>query len=97
VPAIRQRVRFALHDLGRAPPPGGNGGFHLVACRNVLIYWTRDVQRRILQAVTEATIPEGFLVLGESEWPLDEAALLLRDSPHGDRIFERLAQAAAPA
>lgn len=62
--AIRGLVIFGEHDLGyRAPFPR----IDLVLCRNVLIYFTPELQRRALQRFAFALRRSGYLVLGKSE------------------------------
>jgi two-component system CheB/CheR fusion protein len=62
--AIRNLVVFGEHDLGhRAPFPR----IDLVLCRNVLIHFTPELQRRALQLFAFALRPGGRLVLGPSE------------------------------
>jgi len=65
---LRQRVRdcvsFAVHDLTRDPP---FSRMHLVSCRNVLIYLTREVQRDVLDALHFALNEDGTLFLSTSE------------------------------
>jgi two-component system CheB/CheR fusion protein len=62
--AVRRLVVFAPHDLGqRAPFPR----IDLALCRNVLIYFTPDLQRRALQLFAFALRPSGRLILGKSE------------------------------
>jgi two-component system CheB/CheR fusion protein len=65
---INKRVRaltvFGQHDLGqRAPFPR----IDLALCRNVLIYFTTELQRRALQLFAFALREGGFLVLGKAE------------------------------
>ena len=94
IPRLRERVHFERSDLSRTGPAGG---FHLVACRNLLIYWARDVQEAILRRVIEATVPGGIAMLGESEWPVGSAAAWLAEARDAPRIFRRLESAAVPA
>ena len=62
--STRNMVVFGEHDLGyRAPFPR----IDLVLCRNVLIYFTPDLQRRALQRFAFALRPGKYLVLGKSE------------------------------
>jgi two-component system CheB/CheR fusion protein len=65
---IKKRIRnltvFGEYDLGqRAPFPR----IDLVLCRNVLIYFTKELQQRTLQLFAFSLRPGGFLVLGKSE------------------------------
>jgi two-component system CheB/CheR fusion protein len=61
---LRGMVIFGQHDLGqRAPFPR----IDLVLCRNVLIYFTPELQRRSLQLFAFALREGGSLVLGKAE------------------------------
>lgn len=72
-PELRQRIVFARHNLLADPPFTRMG---LVSCRNTLIYFTTDAQRRALQRMQYALQPEGFLFLGPSESVLGMASTL---------------------
>jgi chemotaxis methyl-accepting protein methylase len=78
---IRERVRFSTDDLTSerlsAPADSIFGGFDLIMCRNVLIYFSPDLQQRVAAKLHWALAPEGLLVLGEVE-PLPAPA---------DRLF----------
>ena len=41
--------------------------FQLVICRNVMIYFERDLQDRVLQLFDQSLEPLGFLALGSKE------------------------------
>ncbi len=61
---IRNMTVFGQHDLGqRAPFPR----IDLVLCRNVLIYFTKELQARALQLFAFALRDGGYLVLGKAE------------------------------
>jgi two-component system CheB/CheR fusion protein len=61
---IRAMIIFGQHDLGaRAPFPR----IDLVLCRNVLIYFTPELQRRALQLFAFSLRDGGVLVLGKAE------------------------------
>ncbi|HEY1680201.1 MAG TPA: CheR family methyltransferase [Candidatus Tumulicola sp.] len=65
---IKKRIRnltvFGEYDLGqRAPFPR----IDLVLCRNVLIYFTKELQQRTLQLFAFSLRPDGYLILGKSE------------------------------
>jgi len=61
---IRDMVVFARHNLGKDPP---FSRLDLVSCRNVLIYMTAPLQRKVLRVFHYALNPDGFLLLGASE------------------------------
>lgn len=61
---IRNMTVFGQHDLGqRAPFPN----IDLCSCRNVLIYFTRELQLRALQLFAFSLRDGGYLVLGKAE------------------------------
>jgi len=62
--AVRSMVAFRHHDLIRDRTPQR---CHLIVCRNVLIYFERDIQARLFEAFHDALVPGGFLVLGKAE------------------------------
>lgn len=64
VNAIRRMVVFGQHDLGaRAPFPR----IDLILCRNVLIYFTAELQEQALTVFANSLRAGGRLVLGKSE------------------------------
>ncbi len=92
---IKKRVRsltvFGQHDLGqRAPFPN----IDMVVCRNVMIYFTSDLQQRTLRVFAYSLRDGGYLVMGkaESASPLSEFFLLQHKQNkvyrrQGDRIL----------
>lgn len=68
---VRGMIVFGPHDLGRqAPFPHVD----LVLCRNVLIYFTKELQERALRLFAFALRLGGYLLLGHAETlhPLEE-------------------------
>ncbi|MEM1334085.1 MAG: chemotaxis protein CheB, partial [Actinomycetota bacterium] len=62
--AIRRMVIFSKHDLTRDPP---FSRMDLVICRNVLIYFDREQQQRLIGLLRYALNQGGALFLGSSE------------------------------
>jgi two-component system CheB/CheR fusion protein len=61
---VRSMIIFGEHDLGRrAPFPH----IDLIMCRNVLIYFTTDLQKRVLHLFAYSLRDGGYLVLGKAE------------------------------
>ena len=61
---IRSMTVFGQHDFAqRAPFPR----IDLALCRNVLIYFTKELQQRALQFFAFSIRADGYLVLGKSE------------------------------
>jgi two-component system, chemotaxis family, CheB/CheR fusion protein len=88
---IRALTVFGQHDLGqRAPFPRVD----LALCRNVLIYFTNELQKRALQLFAFALRDGGYLALGkaESTSPLSEHFVLTHPRlkvyrRQGDRVL----------
>lgn len=89
VDELRTRVRFLRHDLS-VPSAIPGAPFHLICCRNVLIYFSRILQRRTMQLLIDNLVPGGVLCLGEAEWPADTSSLDTMDRK--SRIFRRKLQ-----
>jgi chemotaxis methyl-accepting protein methylase len=66
--AVKQCVHFEAGNLvdtaPRAPTPGG---WDIVICRNVLIYFGREQARKTLDTLASSLAPGGYLILGATE------------------------------
>jgi two-component system CheB/CheR fusion protein len=62
--AIRESCVFARHNLVKDPP---FSKLDLISCRNLLIYFGAELQRKALLTMHYALNPDGFLMLGASE------------------------------
>ncbi len=89
VKALRDRITFANHNLMN---DGVFAEMNLVMCRNVMIYFDRNLQNRSLKLFSDSLVPRGFLVLGTQE------SLSYSDCNHEyesfeskERIYRRLA------
>jgi len=69
---VREACVFVQHDLTNDPP---FSRLDLVTCRNVLIYFGPQLQRKILPLFHYALEEPGFLVLGRTESPTSFGAL----------------------
>jgi chemotaxis protein methyltransferase CheR len=63
---VRQMVRFAQANLLTAAHPA-RLPFDLVLCRNVLLYFDRQVRHEAFERLSRAVLPDGFLMLGAGE------------------------------
>jgi chemotaxis protein methyltransferase CheR len=66
--ALRSRVRFQLHDLLDGE---SLGLFDLIVCRNVIIYFSPDGRRKVVNRLHDSLKPGGILFLGATEALLD--------------------------
>lgn len=61
---IRDMVRFDFHNLIY---DSNINGVDIAFCRNVLIYFDEDIQRKVVDKIHKAMNPEGYLFIGHSE------------------------------
>lgn len=61
---IREHIIFAVHDVERDPP---FTRLDLLVCRNLLIYFTPELQQRIIPLFHHSLTPGGILFLGSAE------------------------------
>lgn len=64
---VRQRVSLSFRELNLTQNFEALGKFDIVFCRNVLIYFSVDLKRNILDRIAAVLQPRGYLVLGGSE------------------------------
>jgi chemotaxis protein methyltransferase CheR len=65
-PELRAMVKVVFHNL-LAPERPAPERFDVVFCRNVMIYFDRSTQSRLLDRLAAALVPGGLLFLGHSE------------------------------
>jgi two-component system CheB/CheR fusion protein len=82
---LRRWCIFGAHNLTQAPPLSH---IDLLVCRNVLIYFSSELQERVLSRFHYAIREDGFLFLGRSESLLARSRLF-RPVQLKWRIFER--------
>jgi len=87
--AIRAQVHPRRHDLLRDPPP--HPPYDLILCRNVIIYFEREAQERLLASFAEALPPGALLVLGRVESILGPARSAFELLHPRERIYRRAA------
>ena len=61
---LKRRITFANHNL---VTDGVFSEVHLVLCRNVLIYFNKELQSRVIGLFHDSLIRGGFLCLGDKE------------------------------
>lgn len=62
--SLKDNIVFADHNLVN---DGVFGEMHLIFCRNVLIYFEKELQQRVIKLFHESLRPGGFLCLGAKE------------------------------
>ena len=82
---LRETVVFAQHSLLSDPP---FSRLDLVSCRNLLIYFQRELQQRVLALFHYSLRPDGLLFLGASETVGGGPDLFHADDKHA-RLYRR--------
>lgn len=62
--ALKKNITFARHNLVTDQV---FGEMHLILCRNVLIYFNRDLQENVFNLFNDSLVRGGFLCLGKKE------------------------------
>ena len=62
--SVRKRVIFDYHNLKH---DNGLRGLDIVFCRNVMIYFDAEEQRKLVNRFANCLVPGGFLFLGHAE------------------------------
>lgn len=63
---IRSAITFSRFNLIRPSYPFRNG-FHVIFCRNVMIYFDRPTTQSVVQRLAQHLLPGGVLMIGHSE------------------------------
>ncbi len=63
-PELKKNLVFAQHNLAM---DGSFNEFHLIMCRNVMIYFNKALQERALDLFADSLVRRGFLCLGAKE------------------------------
>ncbi|MXP37081.1 protein-glutamate O-methyltransferase CheR [Erythromicrobium ramosum] len=89
---VRCKVRFHQHNILGAFP--GRMPFDLVLCRNVLLYFDRQVRTQAFARLSSAVMPDGFLMLGAGETAVGQTDRFVPSARRAS-FFEPAGQAAA--
>ncbi|REK71358.1 protein-glutamate O-methyltransferase CheR [Paenibacillus paeoniae] len=86
-PDIKRHMMFAEHNLAT---DGSFNEFHVILCRNVLIYFDSELQSRVHHVLTDSLAPDGFLALGGKESFLSPYKSRFAEHAPEERIFRKL-------
>jgi chemotaxis protein methyltransferase CheR len=84
---IKAGMTFAQHNL---VTDRSFNEFHLILCRNVLIYFDPELQGRVHELFYSSLSKGGFLCLGHMESLISELKGEYEDFNAGERIFRKL-------
>jgi len=93
-PEIKNMVDFSIFDMlvnkPQAPAESIYGGFDIVLCRNLLIYFRSEFQEKIIAKLYQALNKNGLLILGESERILGTLKDKFQEENNLCRIYRKL-------
>jgi chemotaxis protein methyltransferase CheR len=82
-----QQMNLMDSEFSTSFPSGTD--FDLILCRNVMIYFSREVNRRLIGQFHQALGDGGWLVLGASESNMDGLKLFRAVNAPGTRLFQK--------
>jgi len=83
---VKRLVLVRKHDLIKEPPLKY---VHIIFCRNVLIYFDKMSQQRVLSKFHSALLPPGYLILGTMEALSGPASELFEVVDNRARIYKK--------
>jgi two-component system CheB/CheR fusion protein len=84
--AIRDLCIFSMQNVFSDPP---FSRIHLVSCRNVMIYLSQSLQRRVIPVFHYALHTNGFLMVGNTEGLLGSGAELFDIADRKQKIYRK--------
>lgn len=88
---IKSLVTFAYHDVTTltTPKEGIFSDYHLILCRNVLIYFNRELSEKIFNGFSGFILRNGYLILGEAETFMPQLTKDYEGIMRGTKIFRK--------
>ena len=91
---IKEMVHYSWDNVASpkviAPAESVFGTFDIVMCRNVLIYFKKELQNKVIEKLYKSIISGGYLILGESESIYTEAKAIFKTIDSKNRIFQKI-------
>jgi chemotaxis protein methyltransferase CheR len=85
-PHIKELVNFQYHDLISGLK---KKNFDIIFCRNVVIYFTRELQDVLYKDFYNALKPGGYFIMGKTETLIGESKDLFKPYNLRERIFTK--------
>lgn len=88
-PMLREQVIFSQHNLAM---DGSFNEFHVILCRNVLIYFNERLQQRVQSLLHESLVRFGVLGLGQQETiRFNRHEPSYEELVRGEKLYRRIA------
>ena len=85
---IMEKTHFFKHNLAK---DSSFNEFDIIICKNVIIYFEKELQERVFQLFYDSLIFGGFLVLGESEMLSEKFSKRFEMLEGGRTMFRKVA------
>lgn len=85
-PELSKNMTFAQHNL---VTDGSFNEFHMIICRNVLIYFNKSLQKRVHRLFFNSLSDKGFLGLGNRESLLNNMDLPYKIVDAKEKIYQK--------
>ncbi|WP_304503095.1 MULTISPECIES: protein-glutamate O-methyltransferase CheR [Myxococcaceae] len=86
---LREQVQWKRVNLVDPKQVAALGRFHVILCRNVMIYFSDETARRVVESLTTALEPGGHLLVGTSESLLRFGTQLLCEEKGGAFFYTK--------
>jgi chemotaxis protein methyltransferase CheR len=83
---LKNITHFKRHDLISDPKVGN---FDIIVCRNVMIYFKKEIQERLQLGFYQALEKGGFFAIGKAETLLGTASCLFKPYNSRERLYMR--------
>ena len=87
-PALKENIIF--HEINLMKDFSLIGKFDLIFCRNVLIYFSSELKKSILERLANSIYPGGYLILGGSESVTNYTSRFEQVRMNGGLIYKRI-------
>jgi chemotaxis protein methyltransferase CheR len=84
---VKKLVTLRSHDLFTLPPASA---LDMICCRNVIIYFSRELQQMLFRNFYNALAPQGYLVLGKVESPVGDHSAMFECVDLAERIYRKI-------
>ena len=90
-PDLRRYIEFGSINLVREPLEVLGQPFDIVLLRNVLIYFRKESQARVVRNIAQLLAPDGFLLVGPSESLMHVTPVLRAEERMGVFVYRKCA------
>ncbi|RLE35888.1 MAG: hypothetical protein DRJ61_02090 [Acidobacteria bacterium] len=93
---IRRHIEYGLINLVREPLEVPGQPFDVILLRNVLIYFRKESQARVVRSIEQLLAPDGFLLVGPSESLMHVAPGMKAEERNGVFVYRRRHEEESP-